>query len=81
MSNTTTASARRGRPANPQSNRQARLSAQAARVAAGGTISKGRPAVAGSARQQRLAEKAARIAAGEVIKRGRKAKAKETVAE
>lgn len=80
MSNTATKSARRGRPANPQSNRQARLSAQAARVAAGGTISKGRPAVAGSARQQRLAEKAARIAAGEVIKRGRKAKVKETVA-
>jgi hypothetical protein len=79
MSNTVN-TARRGRPANPQSNRQARLSAQASRVAAGGTISKGIPAVEGSARQQRLAEKAARIAAGEVIKRGRKAKAKETVA-
>jgi len=61
----------KGRPVVANSARQARLVARAARVAAGGTVSKGRPSNPESKRQARLAEKAARIAAGEVIKAGR----------
>jgi hypothetical protein len=61
----------KGRPTVEGSARQARLTARAARVAAGGTVQRGRPAVEGSARQAKLAAQAARIAAGGEIKRGR----------
>ena len=64
-------STKRGRPTVEGSARQARLSARAARVAAGGEVKRGRPANQSSARQARLAAQAAKLAAGEVIKRGR----------
>ena len=64
-------SGKRGRPTVNGSARQARLSARAARVAAGGEVKRGRPANQNSARQAKLAIKAAKIAAGESIKRGR----------
>jgi hypothetical protein len=67
----TTESKRRGRPVVEGSNRQARLAAKEARIAAGGSISKGRPSNPNSARQMRLAAKEARIASGAVIKPGR----------
>jgi hypothetical protein len=66
-------STKRGRPTVGTSARQARLTARAARVAAGGEVKRGRPASDGSARQAKLAAQAARIAAGETIKRGRPA--------
>lgn len=72
---TTNKSSKRGRPTVEGSARQARLSARAARVAAGGEVKRGRPANTSSARQAKLAAKAAKIAAGEMIKRGRPAKA------
>ena len=59
-----------GRPANPNSKRQATLSARAAAKAAG-TFKKGRPSVAGSKRQAVLAARAEKIAAGITVKRGR----------
>lgn len=59
-----------GRPANPNSKRQATLSARAAAKAAG-TFKKGRPSVAGSKRQAVLAARAEKIAAGIEVKRGR----------
>lgn len=68
---TTTVAKRRGRPVVNGSNRQARLAAREARVAAGGSISKGRPANPNSARQARLAAQEARKAAGIVVKPGR----------
>ena len=71
---------KRGRPTVEGSARQARLSARAARVAAGGEVKRGRPANGSSARQAKLAAKAAKIAAGEIIKRGRPAKQAEVVA-
>ncbi len=64
-------SSKRGRPSVEGSARQARLSARAARVAAGGEVKRGRPASTNSARQAKLAIKAAKLAAGESIKRGR----------
>jgi len=67
----TTESKRRGRPVVNGSNRQARLEARAARVAAGGSISKGRPSNPSSARQARIAAQEARKASGVVIKPGR----------
>jgi hypothetical protein len=67
----TTESKRRGRPVVDGSNRQSRLAAREARVAAGGSISKGRPSNPGSARQARLAAQEARKASGAVIKPGR----------
>ena len=73
-------SVKRGRPTVEGSARQARLSARAARVAAGGEVKRGRPANGNSARQAKLAAKAAKIAAGEIIKRGRPAKQAEVVA-
>ena len=73
-------SVKRGRPTVEGSARQARLSARAARVAAGGEVKRGRPANGSSARQAKLAAKAAKIAAGEIIKRGRPAKQAEVVA-
>ena len=67
----TAESKRRGRPVVNGSNRQARLEARAARIAAGGSISKGRPSNPNSARQARLAAQEARKASGVVIKPGR----------
>ena len=67
----TTVAKRRGRPVVDGSNRQSRLAAREARVAAGGSISKGRPSNPGSARQARLAAQEARKASGAVIKPGR----------
>ena len=72
MSNETKKS--KGRPTVEGSARQARLSARAARVAAGGEVKRGRPAVETSARQAKLAAQAARIAAGGSIQRGRPSK-------
>lgn len=66
-----TESKRRGRPVVNGSNRQMRLEARAARVAAGGSISKGRPSNPTSARQARIAAQEARKAAGIVVKPGR----------
>lgn len=68
---TTTESKRRGRPVVNGSNRQARLEARAARVAAGGSVSKGRPSNPNSARQARLAAQEARKASGISVKPGR----------
>jgi hypothetical protein len=65
MSNTTTKS--KGRPTVEGSARQARLTARAARVAAGGEVKKGRPSNPDSARQQRLANRVD----GAAVKRGR----------
>lgn len=62
---------KRGCPVVEGSKRQARLNAQAAKVAAGGTIAKGRPANPSSKRQAKLADKAAKIAAGITVKAGR----------
>lgn len=62
---------KRGRPVVEGSKRQARLNAQAAKVAAGGTIAKGRPSNPSSKRQAKLADKAAKIAAGITVKAGR----------
>ena len=59
-----------GRPANPNSKRQATLAAREAAKAAG-TFKKGRPSVAGSKRQAVLAARAEKIAAGIEVKRGR----------
>ena len=59
-----------GRPANPNSKRQATLAARAAAKEAG-TFKKGRPSVAGSKRQAVLAARAEKIAAGIEVKRGR----------
>lgn len=64
-------SARRGRPVIDGSVRQAKLAAQAARVAAGGSISRGRPSNPTSARQARLAAQEARKASGLDIRVGR----------
>ena len=63
----------KGRPTVEGSARQARLTARAARVAAGGEVKRGRPAVEGSVRQAKLAARAARVAAGGTVKRGRPA--------
>ena len=61
----------KGRPVNPNSERQKRLAELAAKREAG-ELKRGRPVVEGSARQQRLAEQEARKAAnGGVAKRGR----------
>jgi len=59
-----------GRPANPNSKRQATLAAREAAKAAG-TFKKGRPSVATSKRQAVLAARAEKIAAGIEVKRGR----------
>ena len=64
-------SARRGRPVLEGSARQARLNAQAAKVAASGIIAKGRPSNPSSKRQAKLADKTAKIAAGITVKAGR----------
>ena len=64
-------STRRGRPVVDGSVRQEKLAAQAARVAAGGSISRGRPSNPTSARQARLAAQEARKASGLDIKVGR----------
>lgn len=76
MSNETM-SVKRGRPTVEGSARQARLTARAARVAAGGEVKRGRPSNPSSARQARIA---ARVAAGGAIKRGRPAKQTEVAA-
>ena len=61
-----------GRPSNPNSARQQRLAAIAAKIEAGIEVKRGRPADGKSARQHRLAEmEAKRIANGGEIKRGR----------
>ena len=79
----TTESKRRGRPVVNGSNRQTRLAARAARIEAGGSISKGRPSNPNSARQARLAAQEARKTAGMTIKPGRPkmVKVEEPVAE
>jgi hypothetical protein len=64
-------SAKRGRPVIDGSVRQVKLAAQAAKVAAGGSISRGRPSNPTSARQARLAAQDARKASGLDIKVGR----------
>jgi hypothetical protein len=66
---------KRGRPTVSNSARQARLTARAARVAAGGSVGRGRPSNGESARQKKLSERAAKIASGVVIKRGAPKKA------
>jgi hypothetical protein len=63
--------AKRGRPVIESSARQNKLAAQAAKVAAGGSISRGRPSNPTSARQARLAAQDARKASGLDIKVGR----------
>ena len=63
----------KGRPKVEGSALQARLTARAARVAAGGEVKRGRPAVEGSVRQAKLAARAARVEAGGTVKRGRPA--------
>jgi hypothetical protein len=63
--------AKRGRPVQSDSARQAKLTAREVRIAAGGSIEKGRPSNPNSARQARLAAQAARKAAGVEIKVGR----------
>jgi hypothetical protein len=68
---TATATAKRGRPTVSNSARQAKLAAQAAKVAAGGSIERGRPANPESKRQARLNAQAARKAAGVEVKVGR----------
>jgi len=75
-------SSKRGRPVVKTSARQAKLTARAARVAAGGTIERGRPANPNSKRQARIAAQEARKASGVEIKVGRPkgASKKETVA-
>ena len=70
MSNTEK-SAKRGRPTVEGSARQAKLAKQAAKIAAGGSISRGRPANPESKRQARLNAQEARKAAGIEIKVGR----------
>jgi len=62
---------KQGRPVVAGSKRQARLEAQAAKIAAGGEIKQGRPSNPESKRQARLAAQAARVAAGGEIKVGR----------
>jgi hypothetical protein len=71
MSKTTETSARRGRPTVEGSARQAKLAKQAAKIAAGGSISRGRPSNPESKRQARLNAQEARKAAGVEIKVGR----------
>ena len=63
-------SGKRGRPTIEGSARQARLTARAARVAAGGEVKRGRPTNPNSARQSKIA---ARVASGGTLKRGRPA--------
>jgi hypothetical protein len=71
-----TATAKRGRPVINNSARQAKLTARAERVAAGGSVERGRPSNPTSKRQARLAAQAARAAAGVAIKVGRPKAAK-----
>lgn len=72
MNNTETKTAgKRGRPVVETSARQAKLSARAERVAAGGSISRGRPSNPNSKRQARLNAQAERKAAGIEVKVGR----------
>jgi len=68
---TTTSTAKRGRPVIGTSARQAKLAARAERVAAGGSIERGRPANPNSKRQARIAAQEARKVAGVEIKVGR----------
>jgi hypothetical protein len=63
--------AKRGRPVLETSARQAKLTARAERVAAGGSIERGRPANPTSKRQARIAAQEARKASGVEIKVGR----------
>lgn len=70
LANTNVKVSKRGRPVNPNSARQTRLTTK-------GSGRRGRPVVEGSARQAREAAKAARAAAnGGVVKRGRPAQPK-----
>jgi hypothetical protein len=77
-----TKTGKRGRPVVGTSARQAKLTARAERVAAGGTVERGRPANPNSKRQARIAAQEARKASGVEIKVGRPKGAgkKETVA-
>ena len=61
---------RKGRPVDPNSPRQLRLSEQA-RLREEGLLKRGRPEVEGSARQQRMQARAEKLAAGLSIKPGR----------
>lgn len=61
---------RKGRPVDPNSPRQLRLSEQA-RLREEGLLKRGRPEVEGSARQARMQARAAKLAAGLSIKPGR----------
>ena len=63
--------AKRGRPVINNSARQAKLSARAERVAAGGSIERGRPTNPTSKRQVHLAAQATRVASGIAITVGR----------
>ena len=82
MNNETTTK-KQGRPVVEGSNRQIKLAERAARIAAGGSVSKGRPSNPNSARQARLAAQEAKKAAGMTIKPGRPkmVKVEEPVAE
>jgi hypothetical protein len=64
------ATKQKGRPVVPNSVRQAKLAARAARAAQGLSIGRGRPVSSTSARQQKIADRLAKIAAGIEIKRG-----------
>ena len=74
---------KRGRPVNPNSERQKRLAELEAKAEAnGGVIPRGRPTNPNSERQKRLAELEAKKAAnGGVIPRGRPKKVEEEVEE
>jgi len=64
-------SEKRGRPVLEGSARQAKLTARAERIAAGGSVGRGRPSNPTSARQARLAARATRLASGIEVKAGR----------
>lgn len=66
----TPATKQKGRPVVPNSVRQAKLAARAARAAQGLSIGRGRPVNSTSARQQKIADRLAKMAAGIEIKRG-----------
>ena len=69
--NTDVPKGKRGRPVNPNSNRQTKIQARN-----NGELRRGRPVNGDSARQQRINERLNKIASGIVIKRGRPALSK-----
>lgn len=61
----------KGRPVNPESDRQKRIAAMEAKREAGEALRQGRPVNPESNRQKRVAEYQAKLAAGVELKRGR----------